>query len=80
MRNTYRNLRNVPRYGWDIANDLVKNIAEGVAFDDDGSDAAWRLVFKLAVNNKAVVVEWVFVLLPSPRADSRITQRPTLSS
>ena len=65
----------MPRYGWDIANDLVKGVAEEVTFNDDSSDAAGRLVLKLAVHNKAVVVERVFIFLPSPR--SRLPSHPT---
>ena len=65
--NTYRNLGDVPRHWRDVANGLVEDIAEEVTLDDDGSDAARRLVIKLAVKNEAVVIERVFVFLPSPR-------------
>lgn len=75
MEHTYRNLRDMPRYGWDIANDLVKDVTEEFTLDDDGSDAARRLILKLAVHDKAVVVERVFVFLPSPRR--RLPGHPT---
>ena len=65
--NTYRHLGNVPRPGRDIADDLMKDIAEEITLDNDGSDAARRLVLKLAVDNKAAVVERVFVFLSGPR-------------
>lgn len=75
MEHTYRNLGNMPRYGRDIANDLVKDVAEEFTLDDDGSDAARRLVLKLAVHDKAVVVERVFVFLSRPRR--RLPGHPT---
>ena len=75
MEHTYRNLGDVPRHRWDIADDLVKDVAEEFTFDDDSSDAAGGLVLKLAVHNEAVVIERVFVFLPSPRR--RFPSHPT---
>ena len=57
----------MPRHRRDIANDLVKDVAEEITLDDNGGDAARRLVFKLAIDKKAVVIERVFVFLSSPR-------------